>query len=186
MRSFVAAAISVLLGLCGCGKPPPGLYLDPNELRNLVTSRTLYVPPTESWPYATQLYLDPRGTGWMDSRVDAARLPLPGSITAVLSWQVIEPSWICAWTTPTLGEMASMTPPHRECLQVLRSPTVPVELNAYFAREDRGVVAPIEFQDGNAFPASRIASFNESMRALFGGHFPTWDVPPTFPPPGGS
>ncbi len=120
---LLSLATLAVQALAGCATPQP--YADAEQLRALVVSRTLTIPPTGQSPFGTQLYLAANGTGWMDTLLAPDHPASQVGMTAVLSWQVFDPSWVCAWASPTLGEVPNMIPPHRECLQVLRYPNQP-------------------------------------------------------------
>lgn len=174
-----APLVALLLALCGCGSDPYAGYqkVPAAELLRMVSGTSLLLDGTATWPFQTMLYLAPGGGGWRDAKLRPGTEPRPGDMAMIIAWQVRDEDGLCLWSTPLIGEMPSFTPPHHECLLVLRDPAVPQALVATAADADRTITAPLSLRSGNAFPPGPIAQYDLQVRVLFGGQLPAWQVP---------
>jgi hypothetical protein len=143
----------------------------------MVVGNSLLLDRTKDWPFQTLLYLAPGGRGWRDARLVPGTGPQPGAMAMVIAWQTSDPDGLCLWSTPLIGEMPSFTPPHHECLRVLRVPAAPETLAAAASDKQRSITAPLSLRSGSAFPLERIAQYEMQVRVLYGGQIPDWRVP---------
>ena len=143
----------------------------------MVSGSSLLLDATRDWPFQTMLYLAPDGSGWRDASLLPGTDPRPGDMAMVLVWQATEADGLCLWSAPLIGEMPSFTPPHRECLRVLRAPTGQETLAATATDAQRSITAPLLLHGGNTFPPGQIAQCELQVRVLYGGQLPPWQIP---------
>jgi hypothetical protein len=173
------AAAALLLGVAGCASDPYAGYqpVPAAELARMVPGNSLLLDRTADWPFQTLLYFAPGGSGWRDARLPPGSDPQPGAMAMIIAWQASDADGLCLWSTPLIGEMPSFTPPHRECLRMLRAPAAPETLVATATDAQRSITAPLWLRGGSAFPLERIAQYDLQVRVLYGGQIPAWRVP---------
>ena len=190
------ATVLALLLPTGCmTQPGADELLSPGQLSTLVTGHTLNIVPDRKgpfgpssalcWlspsgcglPYETLLYLAPEGTGWLDSQLVPGALPRPGAMSIVSQWRIEGTSQICLWASPRVGEMPGLTPPHRECVQVLRTRKPSEGFKVVVTEDGTSSSGSLRVFPFNAFPASVIDQYLQQVRVLFGGRLPVWTAP---------
>jgi hypothetical protein len=188
--------VLALLLPTGCmTQPGADELLSPGQLSVLVTGHTLNIVPDRNgpfgpssalcWlspygcglPYETLLYLAPEGTGWLDSQLVPGALPRPGAMSTVSQWRIGGTSQICLWASPRVGEMPGLTPPHWECVQVLRTRQPPERLKVVVTEDGTSSSGSLRVFPFNAFPAPVIDQYLQQVRVLFGGRLPVWTAP---------
>jgi hypothetical protein len=194
-RTLIKAVLALPL-LVGCMARPGGDEpLPAGELSTLAQSHTLRIVfdtggPFSSrsalcwlWasgcvpPYETLLYFAPEGNGWLDDQVIPGGYPQPGTMSLVIRWRIADPSRICFWASPRIGEMPSFLPLKLGCIRVFR-PRVPRQgFTAVIEQDGSSRTGSLETYPFNAFPASVIDQYLRQVRVLYGGQLPVWKIP---------
>jgi hypothetical protein len=178
------AALVVTLVLTGCAQPPPVPYVgfSPEELNQLVTDQTLYIPFCCEAPYGTLMYLSKDGGGWLDSRLKAGSPPTTSEMSLVLNWHVQEGSQVCLWASPLIGEIPSFIPPSYHCLDVEHPANATAPLRVRVMGDNAAGKSWLTVYPYNAFPASVVDQYMTQLKVLFGGQIPTWHIAQTANP----
>lgn len=174
---MIAVVLTVLLQ-SGCASGPrPDQFFSTDELRDLVTDRSLDVQFWHSEPSGVVLYLARGGTGWLNNGPLLPGIPpQPSSISMVFNWRIDGGSRVCVWAAPRIGDVSSFVPTSFRCLQLLRSLDPPGALQATVEQAGISRNAWVTVYPFSVFPQPVIDDHLAQLKFLFGGRIPSWTL----------